>query len=120
MSYGEIKKYDIAKEFRQGAASCVKGEGLSPEATEHWKKGWEWAYKNLRPLLSDETNQYIVGLGYEPFQMVEAMRQDNVSLTKEKGLVYCPDCNGHEFTFSFSKGSMVCLKCGRIFDDIAE
>lgn len=110
MSYGEAKKYDIAREFRQGASYCVQGGGLDRSQSEHWKKGWEWAYTNLKPKLNDGTQEYIVGLGFKPFQQVEAMR--------EKGMVYCPDCNGHEFTFA--NGMMKCVKCERLFNDIAD
>lgn len=74
MSYGEVKKYDIAREFRKGCVYCVSGGGCERTQSEHWIAGWEWAYSKLRPTLDDKTQDYIVKLGFEPFEQVEAMR----------------------------------------------
>jgi hypothetical protein len=78
MSYGEVKKYDIAREYRKGMAYCITGGGLEPTQSEHWKAGWEYAYANIRPQVNDAMQDYIVEKGFSPFETVHAMRTANI------------------------------------------
>ncbi len=80
MSYGEVQKYDIAREYRKGMAYCISGGGLEPTQSEHWKAGWEYAYRNIRPQVNDAMQDYIVEKGYAPFEQVQAMRTANARL----------------------------------------
>jgi len=74
MSYDEFKKYDIALEYRRGMAYFISGGGLKQTQSEHWKNGWEYAYRNIRPQVNDATQDYIVKNGFSPFEMVRALK----------------------------------------------
>jgi hypothetical protein len=77
VNYGEVKKYDIAREYRKGMAYCISGGGLEQAQSEDWKAGWEYAYRNIRRQVNDAMQNYIVEKGYAPFEQVQTMRTAN-------------------------------------------
>ena len=64
---------------------CISGGGLEPTQSEHWKAGWEYAYRNIRPKVNDAMQDYIVEKGYAPFEQVQAMRLPTTKLSFKEG-----------------------------------
>jgi len=76
-------KYVLAREFRAGAAACLKGEciSLGSALSTAWHDGYNFAYKMLKPVVNDAVQAYVVSLGYLPFNQVETMRNEPDILT---------------------------------------
>lgn len=70
-------KYQAAREYKEGICACVKGAAIDPDQTIHWCQGYEWAYENIKPLINEQVNGYIVRRGFTPFCNIEAMRNNN-------------------------------------------
>lgn len=67
-------KYQIARQYREGVAACVKGAAIDPDQSIHWCQGYEWAYRHVKPMMNEQVNGYIVRQGFKPFIDIEAMR----------------------------------------------
>jgi len=76
MSYGEVKKYDVTREYRKGMSYCISGGVFELMQSEHWKAGWEYAYRNIRPQVNNAVQEYIIEKGYAPFEQVQMMRAE--------------------------------------------
>ena len=86
----DVKKYVIAREFHAGCAACLSSHPIKSDASQARKDGYQFAYSNLRPQIHDAVQDYIVGLGYEPFNMVEVMRGESDAIIADDASVWYP------------------------------
>ena len=71
-----MDKYQAAREYKAGICVCIMGGAIDPDQTIHWCQGYEWAYRNIKPLINEQVNDYIVRRGFTPFSNIEAMRNE--------------------------------------------
>lgn len=77
-----VEKFDIARRFRRGAAAALVGSGNDSKDV-HFTNGYNWTYHNLKPLLNEAVQNYVVKLGYEPFSLVLCGTITSKALSRE-------------------------------------
>lgn len=90
-----IEKYGIAREFRKGCLACLSCAPVDVTASQDWKAGYDFAYSTLRPITTAGVQDYIVSLGYAPFNQIEVMRGKSKIIIADDISTW----NGHEYSY---------------------
>jgi len=71
-----VQKYKIAKEFKEGVVARILHSAIDPSKSKDFKVGYNWASEVIMVHLYDTLNEYLVNIGEEKIEMVEAMRNE--------------------------------------------
>jgi hypothetical protein len=72
-----VNKYQIAREFRKGVAARILGQAIDiSKCSKYFEEGYGWASEECFGVLYDALNKYLVSVGEEKIEIVEAMRNE--------------------------------------------
>lgn len=70
-----IQKYQLAREFREGAAARILNQAQDfSKCSDIFMQGWYFASQHIMGSLYENLNVYLEGIGEEKIEMVEVLR----------------------------------------------